>query len=203
MELILFRIFLGIFFRISSGSYSGLVPHVQTWIRARNQFLHFECKSFPEAFASKHSQSFYAQSGWVTVCIITVNLIFKCFRLLDRISMINGICLFDDHGDEDGDDGDVASVFGCLTSWYVQDHIAEVLEKWDNIDDEIWAKVFLSACLSGTKSGSPAYYRWPHSLHHPHPPKYFLIIFIMLPKKAFTSGFYLIIKPFIPMFISY
>ena len=25
---------------------------------------------------------------------------------------------------------------------YLQDHIAEVLEKWDNIDDEIWAKVF-------------------------------------------------------------
>ena len=25
----------------------------------------------------------------------------------------------------------------------LQDHIAEVLEKWDNIDDEIWAKVIV------------------------------------------------------------
>ena len=29
-----------------------------------------------------------------------------------------------------------------------KDHIVEVLSKWDNIDDEIWAKVIISLVLS-------------------------------------------------------
>lgn len=34
------------------------------------------------------------------------------------------------------------SLFGCLFL-YLQDHVQEVLDKWTQIDDEIWAKVIV------------------------------------------------------------
>lgn len=44
------------------------------------------------------------------------------------------------------------------TSSFFQDHLAEILCKWDNIDDEIWAKVIV---LERNRRTAKAYARAP------------------------------------------
>ena len=150
-------IFLGAFFSGFSLEIIQVWFHSWVWIYAGNQFLHFEPKFFRAQLLQQnihncacilcaiglsyrlHNQS---QSDFSNAsdCLMGMrwSMISVCSRTPPPHQMMMMTIQFKDLSD--------------LTIWFAQDHIAEVLEKWDNIDDEIWAKVFSSLCPSNISS---------------------------------------------------
>ena len=50
------------------------------------------------------------------------------------------------------------NIYDNYISYFFQDHIQEVLDKWESIDDEIWAKVIV---LERNRRVAKAYARAP------------------------------------------